>query len=339
MFSAKTFIRLLSLCLIPVLMLGGCVGGTTESPPDEPTEATLPKNIMQKSDPEEDNTLNILLIGNSSCVYWPDELYGMLTAAGYTDVNVCDVYYSGCSLQKHWTWWKNGERNYRFDIHNKDGKKQVPDYGLNDCLQSYNWDVISLQGNMGLFGKNDITGALANVEPYLDELVPYIRDQFPLSRMMWHQTWATEIGYNLAFEMKTVEQRTQMHQVQQGVAAAVSEKYDLTIVPTGDALEKIRDLPLFTSPIEGIPAAKVTPFLRVQSNKLVDDGVHDGDMGGGQYLNACVWFEVITGRSCVGNTFRPQYTYAGLDCSLSEEKISVLQNAAHEAVENRKASN
>lgn len=339
MFSAKTFIRLLSLCLIPVLMLGGCGGGTTESPPDEPTEATLPKNIMQKSDPKEDNVLNILLIGNSSCVYWPDELYGMLTAAGYTDVNVCDVYYSGCSLQKHWTWWKSGERHYRFDVHNKNGLTQTPDYNLDDCLRTYNWDVISLQGNMGLFGKNDITGALANVEPYLDELVAYIRGQFPLSRMMWHQTWATEIGYNLAFEMKTVEQRTQMHQVQQGVAAAVSKKYDLTVVPTGDALEKIRDLPLFNTPVEGIPIAEVSPFTRVANNKLADDGVHDGDMGGGQYLNACVWFEVITGRSCVGNTFRPQYTYAGLDCSLSEEKISVLQNAAHEAVENRKASN
>ena len=52
---------------------------------------------------------------------------------------------------------------------------------------------------------------------------------------------------------------------------------------------------------------------------------HDGDIGGGQYLNACVWYEILTGNSCVGNTFRPSY-------ELSEEKIAVLQAAAHQAV-------
>ena len=97
-------------------------------------------------------------------------------------------------------------------------------------------------------------------------------------------------------------------------------------------MEKIRDLSLFNSPIEGIPAENVTPFLRVQAGKLVDDGIHDGDMGGGQYLNACVWFEVITGKSCIGNTFRPEYKFINVDCSLTEEKIAVLQQAAHDAV-------
>jgi hypothetical protein len=53
-------------------------------------------------------------------------------------------------------------------------------------------------------------------------------------------------------------------------------------------------------------------------------------VGGGQYLNACVWFEVITGKSCVGNSFRPDY-------ALSAEKVEVLQQAAHQAVEDMKA--
>ena len=57
---------------------------------------------------------------------------------------------------------------------------------------------------------------------------------------------------------------------------------------------------------------------------------HDGDIGGGQYLNACVWFEILTGESCLGNTFRPSY-------ELSEEKIAILQAAAHQAVADRKA--
>ena len=55
------------------------------------------------------------------------------------------------------------------------------------------------------------------------------------------------------------------------------------------------------------------------------DGTHDGDIGGGQYLNACVWYEVLLRKSCIGNTFRPSY-------ALSEEKILVLQQIAHQAV-------
>ena len=64
---------------------------------------------------------------------------------------------------------------------------------------------------------------------------------------------------------------------------------------------------------------------RVGDTLCLADCEHDGDLGGGQYLNACVWFETLFGRSCVGNSFRPAY-------ALSEEKISALQSAAHRAV-------
>jgi hypothetical protein len=63
------------------------------------------------------------------------------------------------------------------------------------------------------------------------------------------------------------------------------------------------------------------------------DYYHDGDIGGGQFLTACVWFETVTGQSCIGNTFRPVYKHAGQEYTLSEEMITVLQNAAHQAVE------
>lgn len=56
------------------------------------------------------------------------------------------------------------------------------------------------------------------------------------------------------------------------------------------------------------------------------DYLHDGDTGGGQYLNGCIYFEVLTGISCVGNTWRPT-AY-----SLSEDMITFLQNVAHDTV-------
>ncbi|MBQ3075094.1 MAG: hypothetical protein IJC26_03410, partial [Clostridia bacterium] len=55
------------------------------------------------------------------------------------------------------------------------------------------------------------------------------------------------------------------------------------------------------------------------------DWTHDGDVGGGQYLNACIVFEVITKRSCVGNTFEPDYT-------LRSGTWQELQELAHKTV-------
>ena len=74
---------------------------------------------------------------------------------------------------------------------------------------------------------------------------------------------------------------------------------------------------------------------RLAVNNGEGDYYHDGDIGGGQYLNACVWFETLSGQSCIGNTYRPVYTYAGQEYTLSEDMIAILQQAAHEAVANR----
>ena len=57
------------------------------------------------------------------------------------------------------------------------------------------------------------------------------------------------------------------------------------------------------------------------------DNYHDGDTGGGQFLNACVWYEVITGESCLENEFVPMY-------GLEETKITAIKEAAHQAVQN-----
>ena len=74
------------------------------------------------------------------------------------------------------------------------------------------------------------------------------------------------------------------------------------------------------------PLIGQTLCARKGVNQDKGDCNHDGDIGGGQYLNGCVWFEVLTGQSCIGNSWRPD-TY-----ELPEEKIVVLQQVAHDSV-------
>lgn len=48
------------------------------------------------------------------------------------------------------------------------------------------------------------------------------------------------------------------------------------------------------------------------------------DIGVGRYTAACTWFEVLTGKSVLGNAFIPK--------NISSEYAEIAQRAAHEAV-------
>ena len=277
--------------------------------------------------------MNVFFVSNSTCYYFTDELMGLLKAAGHEDVTLALVYYSGCPIKRHHQWLLEGARNYQFRVLDREGLHVYPDYGLLDALSYADWDVISFDNNARSFASGDAQIALSEAEPAFGDLYSRIRALYPNARYLWHEVWANEIGYQLAFKMETVEQRTRVYQAKRCVMEHMVKTYGIEGVPTGDAWEKVRDLELFTTPVA--PFADVPRFslcTRIVKDAFRDDYTHDGDVGGGQYLNACVWFEILTGESCLNNPFRPVYTCCGREYPLAEEKISLLQKAAHEAV-------
>ncbi len=281
---------------------------------DQTKETEQPLNIMQKSDPEQDDELNVLMIGNSFCYYFVEELYGLLAAAGYNNVNICNVYYSGCTLEQHWTWKQNNTANYEYFTTNETGRNGMEGTNLEYCLKQRNWDIISLQEASA---KAIASGAdhLTLTETYLTDLWGYIKEQFPQSRHFWHHTWSRQIGYNRNAEVMETPAQQETHNTNtRAYALAVCNKYQLERVPSGDAWQIVRQ------------GGYDNLCARLSVNNGEGDYYHDGDIGGGQYLNACVWFEAITGESCVGNTYKPDY-------ALDESLIPTLQEAAHKAIE------
>ena len=127
------FLQIISLVLLLVLALTACSGtvdpvdngseaNTTEAPA---TEATNNNDVLIEK-PEKE-IKNILMIGNSFCSYYPEELYGIAKAAGY-DINVANLYESGCPVKDHWTWLNDHSRNYTLSVTSsqyKGTKKQV----------------------------------------------------------------------------------------------------------------------------------------------------------------------------------------------------------------------
>ena len=287
----------------------------------KPTEYQLPEGIMQKEDPADDGIINLLMIGNSYCYSYVDELYGIAKAAGI-EMRICNVYYSGCSIAQHWSWWKSGDSNYEFCTFDASGRKAegrpIEGQGVNlaYCLSQYNWDIISLHEAVCTV-RTDAEAAFIGMNNTLPELLGYIQEQYPLSKMFWQQTWAYQVGFEQSgYQVSAVDVQTQLHENIRKMSLNVCEKYGFQRVPSGDAWQMARANAVIGD----------TLCERLSGT----DFHHEGDVGGGQYLNACVWYEVITGQSCIGNTYRPDY-------DLSNEKIDVLQNAAHQAVENMKS--
>lgn len=285
----------------------------------EGATATEPaKKIMQKSDPAEDDVFNLLMVGHSGCYYYTDELYAVAKAAG-VNMRVCNVYYSGCPLEKHWTWWKNGEANYDFFVIDENGKQEFNTVDLKFCMEQYNWDTITLMENSKITRKTSGKEAFADNEQYIADLFGYFKEQYPKTEILWHHAWAYQVGYDQSdvngFKVDTAEVQAGFAARRKEFALCVCEKFGVGRVPGGDAWQIVREKYGYDN-----------LCARLGSNNNLGDYSHDGDIGGGQYLNACVWFETLTGKSCIGNTWRPSYV-------LEEDLIQTLQQAAHEAVE------
>ena len=329
----KKIIALLSLALI-VFSMAAC-GSEVETP-----ETTVAKNIMQKSDPAEDDVFNLLMVGHSGCYYYTEELYNVAKAAG-VKMRVCNVYYSGCPLEKHWNWWKNGEAHYEFFVVDDNGKQEFKDVDLKFCMEQYNWDAITLMENSKLTRKDAGKDAYAGNKLYITDLFGYFQEQFPMTEILWHQAWSYQVGYDgtdtNGYKVDTAEEQAGFAARRKEFAMCVVNDFGVRRVPGGDAWQIVRTEYNYDK-----------LCARLGSNDGEGDNSHDGDIGGGQYLNACVWFETLTGKSCIGNTYRPRYKsntvlsadlkndlmvhQEGIEYLLDEELITMLQQAAHKAV-------
>jgi hypothetical protein len=322
--------RILSFCLSIFLLVPFISSCTSEITLTQETNTNKESETLEiktaeevQKDPSSDNELNILFIGDSSCYYWVDELWGMLDGAGYENLTVSNLYYSGCSLERHWNWIREKATEYTLYIYTKSGKTAMKNAGMDTALNYKDWDSITLLQTTGRLFKIGEEQYRKETFTYLPGVYDYVYKKHPNAEYHWQQGWSRELGKDVF----TVEEQLSSTAIMRKIAEEVCEEYKMDFAPLGEAWNLVRHDPII---YEGGKNMTTRIF---QGRADYDDKGHDGDVGGGQYLNACVWFEILTGKSCVGTTYRPKYEFEGKDLSLSEEKITLLQNAAHKAVE------
>ena len=302
--------------------------------------------IPKKAD---DNVINVLMVGSSFCYYYVQELYALGQAAGI-DIRVCNLYYSGCPLEKHYNWWATGQSNYQYYETYHNGRVLTSNVSLEWGLAQHDWDFISLQESSSKSFQNYPDHA-QNTKGMWEPLLSYFLEQFPDAQVLWHQPWTYQAADHVKEGTSYTPELQQSNQDK--IEHFVKEICDYYNVPAGETLiQRVNtgrawqimrteyDYDFLTCRL-----GKTNPVSGVAN---AGDGYHDGDIGGGQLLNACVWFEIITGQSVIGNTYIPEYATSSTladslmaqvnvektdkGYALTSEFVAEIQQAAHKAV-------
>ena len=274
-------------------------------------------------------TVRLLTIGNSfsgnATRYLPD----LVKAAGHVLV-LQPMSVGGASMEVHWT---------KIQANEKDPADPAGLYGtrsLSRTLQSGDWDVVTIQ--QASIKSHD----LATYRPFAGQLQAYVKTHAPKAELLLHQTWAyRRDDPRFGPQKPEPSSREAMYDGLRHAYATIAKELGLRQIPVGDAFHLADSDPAwgFKADAGFDPKKAVAPALPDQTHSLhvgwrwstSKEGKQTLAMDGhhanlaGEYLGACVFFEVLYKESVVGNSFLPK--------GLSPEDAKYLQGIAHRAVE------
>ena len=285
-----------------------------------------------------DDTLNILMVGNSFCYYYVEELYALFAEnmpEGIKEVKIYNLYYSGCKLHQHLKWWQENSANYYLYLTDQNGRVRLGEAGawtLEAALAQENWDYISLQDSSSTLASNNVDAAMETAIEQAGVLLNRFHTLYPDVQLLWHRTWSYEVGRVTDSTVFTEELVALHYQNMEIFTQRICERYaDLSLMPVkpGVAWKKARELADGTTllPPGGL-CARLGISSHISGVSHSGDGYHDGDIGGGQLLNAYVWYMTLTGNDISQSEYVPVYNYRGVEYKLSQEFVAMLKEAA-----------
>lgn len=291
---------------------------------------TLAAAAEPMADADGGKTVRLFTVGNSFSGNATRFLPGLAKAGGHTLV-LRTASVGGASLELHWR---------KAEAHEKDPQDPAGLYaskkGLREELAVEPWDFVTIQ--QASIKSHDIE----TYQPYARRLRDYIKEHAPGAEVLVHQTWAYRVDDpRFSKPPKAGEPGTQaaMHAGLTRAYRTLARDLDLRIIPVGDAFHRAD-----TDPTRGFrpdttfePNAAMPPALPDQTHSLhvgwrwvEKDGSPQLQMDGhhanaaGEYLGACVFYEVVFDEDVTANTFVPN----GLDA----EYAAFLRQTAHATV-------
>jgi hypothetical protein len=277
----------------------------------------------------EAKTVKLLTIGNSFSANATHYLGDLANAGGHTLVHQ-PLVIGGASFQVH------AEKAQK---HEADPKDKAGLYtsgrGLKENLELQKWDYVTIQ--QASIKSHDF----ATYQPYAGWLRDYITKHAPQAKLLVHETWEYRKDDPRFSKPGDLKSQEEMYTGLRSAYDKIAAEFGTRIIPTGDAfhLADIHPTWAYQTDTTFNPKAAKQPELPNQTHSLhvgwrwakpknggkialSMDGHHASIAG--EYLGACVWYEVLFGETAVGNTFMPK----GLDPT----DARFLQETAHRAV-------
>lgn len=247
--------------------------------------------------------IRILAIGNSFSEDATYYLHQILEAAGVENLAV-NLYIGGCPLEKHWFNIENASREYQLQVN---GEKTDRKVSVQDMLGEAKWDFIVTQQ-----ASHD-SGWMDTYEPFLGNMVEYLRKNAVGVKLLLHETWAYEkdsTHWNFGRYHKDQQEMLRRLRV---AYTTMAEKYGLSLIPGGELIQALRGTEYFG---EGA------------DRTICRDGFHMHYIYG-RYALGCMWAKTIAGIPVKGNAFVPRTIYMPFE-EPDRKIIDIIQSVTDE---------
>ncbi|MCE5175578.1 MAG: DUF4886 domain-containing protein [Bacteroidales bacterium] len=249
--------------------------------------------------------IKVLAIGNSfSADAIEQNLYELALADG-DQLIIANLYIGGCCLEKHDMNSVNDTAVYSYRKIVNGVKTMTDHYSLTSAIEDEDWDYITFQQC------SPLSGIYSSYFPFLIHLKDFVRARTTNAKVKFglHETWAYERDCKqIGFENYNRNQMKMFKSIVNAVNKAAKVAAMDFVIPAGTAIQNGR--------------------TSIIGDHFCRDGYHL-QLNYGRYTAACTWYEVLSGKSIIGNCYRPE--------NITVEQAKVAQKSAHFAVINPKA--
>ena len=237
--------------------------------------------------------MKILSIGNSFSNDAQGYLHNMALSDG-VEIEAVNLFIGGCSLSMHYDNMLSGEKAYSLEINGETTGLMV---SLEEALLRDTWDVITIQQ------VSQESPYYKTYQPYLDEVIKYVKKLAPNAKLAFHQTWAYEQdSKRLNEELKYTDYKDMLRDiVAAGKQAADAIKADY-IIPSGEVFGAM---------------------LESGVKKVHRDTFH-ANFGVGRYALALTWYKILANGNVQDNTFKKLFE------PITEEEIAIAKKCVLE---------
>jgi len=246
--------------------------------------------------------LKVLGIGNSFTVDATTYLRDIATCGG-VDLTVGTLQIGGSTLEMHWNNTQTNEDTYTYTKNDSSLAKYYPKKDIKSVVLSEDWDFIVLQQ------VSYLSGDYESYQPYLNNLVDFIRDLKPTAEILLQQTWAYDVGSSHYEFYRYDNNQATMYNALKDAYSQASNEIKARIIPSGNAVQNARSYKVFDCTNGG--------------KSLTRDSYHMSNTHG-RILVASTWYEILTGKSIFENTYT--------NIAVTNEELLIIKQAVHNAV-------